>query len=40
MRRNGTGSPSANADFVGQLYVDVANKIGYSAVQTDTGATD
>lgn len=33
------GTSSANADFVGQLYVDVANNIGYIAVQTDTCVT-
>jgi parallel beta-helix repeat protein len=38
--KQGSGSPTVNADFVGQIYVDTLNKIVYTAVQTGTGATD
>lgn len=35
-----SGSPTINSDYIGQIYVDTTNKIGYLAVNTGTGALD
>ena len=36
----GAGAPSANADYVGQIYVDTTNDDAYIAIQMGTGITD
>lgn len=36
----GSGAPSANAGYVGQIYIDTAGFAGYMAVKTGTGAGD
>ncbi|OXS61639.1 hypothetical protein B1A99_03205 [Cohnella sp. CIP 111063] len=38
--RLGTGAPTANAQFVGQIYVDTSNKNGYLSVNVGSGASD
>lgn len=37
---SGTGIPTQNAQYLGQIYVDTNGLNGYLAVQTGTGATD
>lgn len=37
---SGAGAPSANADRVGETYVDTTGDLAYHSIQTGTGATD
>lgn len=40
MIKTGSAAPTANANFVGQTFIDTTNDDGYVAINTGTGASD
>lgn len=40
IQQTGSGVPSANAMYLGQVYVDTVNETAYISVKVGTGATD
>ncbi|MFC4302391.1 glycosyl hydrolase family 28-related protein [Cohnella boryungensis] len=38
--RTGSGAPTANADYIGQDYIDIKNRVAYKAVNAGTGSKD
>jgi hypothetical protein len=38
--RTGSGAPTTNADYIGQDYIDIKNRVAYKAVNAGTGSKD